>query len=215
LRGQITPEGIWVGKNVRMPRAAFGPGLFLDRDGTIIEDGGYLRCPVDVKIQPGAVELLLWAKERELPAVVITNQSGIGRGYFDWKTFELVEEAVEEKFAAFGVFFALVVACPFHAETMSVSKEKCAHWRKPGPGMLLAASERLNISRSASWIIGDKSSDSEAGLAAGLRGAIWLRPEGRLSAPESSVQRRTAAFEELTCSNLLEARQLLRHKLDE
>jgi D-glycero-D-manno-heptose 1,7-bisphosphate phosphatase len=134
--------------------------LFLDRDGTLIEDVGYPSDPALVKLLRGAAAVLRDARARGVLLVIVTNQSGVGRGMFDEATARRVQARVEELFAAEGVTFDGVYYC-FHGPN-----EGCA-CRKPAPGMLLSAAAELGIDLARSIMIGDKASDVEAGAAAG------------------------------------------------
>jgi D-glycero-D-manno-heptose 1,7-bisphosphate phosphatase len=138
--------------------------LFLDRDGTLITDVGYPRDPALVEPLPGAIDAL-----RELQhswkLVIISNQSGIGRGLITGAEAAAVHARVVEVFAAGGVTFAGAYYCP-HAPDAGC---RC---RKPAPGLLLDAAAELDLDLTTSAMIGDKPSDLEAGRAAGVARAI-------------------------------------------
>jgi D-glycero-D-manno-heptose 1,7-bisphosphate phosphatase len=146
------------------------PALFLDRDGTLVELVPYLSDPAAVRLIGAAVTLIRAANQRGLPVVVISNQSGIARGLFDWHAFAAVERRIEALLALEGATLDAVFACP-------AAPDSNAPCRKPNPGMLLAASEALGLDLAASWIAGDSAIDLEAGRRAGLRRA-WLAPTG-------------------------------------
>ncbi|MFP6730382.1 MAG: HAD-IIIA family hydrolase [Alphaproteobacteria bacterium] len=152
-------------------QAGSRPALFLDRDGTIIEDSPYLSDPALVRVIPEAAVTIAAANRLGLPVVVITNQSGIGRGLFDWPAYSAVEDAVAAAVAAAGAHLDAVYACP------QVPAEPMPYGRKPDPGMLTVAAAELGLDLSASWVAGDCATDIEAGLRAGLRGG-WLVPTG-------------------------------------
>jgi D-glycero-D-manno-heptose 1,7-bisphosphate phosphatase len=145
------------------------PALFVDRDGTLIVDVGYPRDPALVEPLPGAISAL-----RELGArfalVIISNQSGIGRGLITEAEARAVHDRVIEVFAREGVAFAGAYYCP-HAPEASCS---C---RKPAPGLLLDAARELGLDLATSVMIGDKASDVTAGLAAGCRHIIRFGPD--------------------------------------
>ena len=168
-RFPLDSDGLW--REVRAgPAAAPGPALFLDRDGTIIELVDYLSRAEEVAAIPGALESLAAATRAGLRVVVVTNQSGIGRGYYGWDAFAAVQARVTALADAAGGRIDGVYACP----ALPGSGAPC---RKPAPGMLLAAAADLAIDLSRSWIVGDSASDLEAGRRAGLaRG--WLVPTG-------------------------------------
>ena len=168
-RFPLDSDGLW--REVRAgPAAAPGPALFLDRDGTIIELVDYLSRAEEVAAIPGALESLAAATRAGLRVVVVTNQSGIGRGYSGWDAFAAVQARVTALADAAGGRIDGVYACP----ALPGSGAPC---RKPAPGMLLAAAADLAIDLGRSWIVGDSASDLEAGRRAGLaRG--WLVPTG-------------------------------------
>ena len=141
--------------------------VFLDRDGTIIEDAGYLADPDGVRLLPGAGEALRELRGAGYLLVVVTNQSGIGRGFFSVDDMRRVNNRVEELFARQGVFFEDLLICPHAPE------ENC-DCRKPSPKLLLDAAARHDIDLSRSVMVGDKISDVEAGAAAGCALNILL-----------------------------------------
>jgi D-glycero-D-manno-heptose 1,7-bisphosphate phosphatase len=151
--------------------------VFLDRDGTLIEDPGYLSRPEGVRVLPGASEALRRLRAAGFLLVVVTNQSGIGRGYYSEEDYARVHAATEE---ALGLRFDGERHCPHAPE----SKCSC---RKPAPGMLHAAARELAIDLGRSFLVGDRESDVGAGIAAGC-GAVLLgagpAPEGVLSAAD-------------------------------
>jgi histidinol-phosphate phosphatase family protein len=141
--------------------------VFLDRDGTLIEDVGYPRDPERVLILPGVTEALrrLTAAGRLL--VVVSNQSGIGRGIVTAEEARAVHERFVAEFEAAGVRFADVRYCPHGPD------EGC-RCRKPSPGMLCDAAEALGVSLPDSFMVGDKLSDVTAGRRAGC-GTVLLK----------------------------------------
>ena len=134
--------------------------VFLDRDGTVIVDRAYLDNVEGVQLLPRAGEALSLLATHGFLLVVVTNQSGIGRGYFSAQTVEAQHRRLEELLAAFGVRLAGVAVCP-HAPW-----EEC-DCRKPAPGLIARAAARLQIDLSRSYVIGDKVGDVAAGRAAG------------------------------------------------
>jgi D-glycero-D-manno-heptose 1,7-bisphosphate phosphatase len=140
------------------------PALFLDRDGVLIEDKHHLCKPQDVELCLGALGLLLLAHQSGWPVVLITNQSGIARGLFDWDDYELVTDRLLELLGP-DAPLAAIYANGHGPDAPATS------WRKPSPAMLLAAGQELNLDISASLLIGDRLSDLQAGAAAGL---AWL-----------------------------------------
>jgi len=143
--------------------------LFLDRDGTLIVDVHYARDPELVQLLPGAGDALR-ELQRDWLLVIVSNQSGIGRGIIAPEEATAVHDRMVAWFAAAGVAFAGVFYCP-HAPGAHCD---C---RKPAPGLILDAALELDIDLSVSVMIGDRASDIEAGRAAGLAHLIRLGPE--------------------------------------
>lgn len=151
------------------------PGaLFLDRDGVVVEEVHYLHQPGDVRFLEGAHGLIGEANIRGIPVILITNQAGIARGHFKWPHFIAVQEKIHDDLAEAGVFLNAVFACPHHADGKPPYDVADHPWRKPNPGMLRAAAERLPIDLAKSWMIGDKASDIGAAKNAGLEGAVHV-----------------------------------------
>lgn len=136
------------------------PALFLDRDGTLIEDVGYPRDPALVRLVAGAGAALREAACRGFRLVVVSNQSGVARGLITPAELAAVQERFVELLRAEGVALAGSYLCVHGPD------DGC-RCRKPRPGMLLDAARDLEIDLAASFMIGDKESDVEAGLAAG------------------------------------------------
>jgi D-glycero-D-manno-heptose 1,7-bisphosphate phosphatase len=143
--------------------------LFLDRDGVINLDHGYVRRSEQFEFVSGIFELArFWTGEVRRPIIVVSNQSGIGRGYFDEDTFAELTRWMCERFTREGAPIARVYHCPYHPEHGVGSYRREHAWRKPNPGMLLQAASDFAIDLTRSVIIGDKLSDIEAGAAAGV-----------------------------------------------
>jgi D-glycero-D-manno-heptose 1,7-bisphosphate phosphatase len=136
--------------------------VFLDRDGTLIEDPGYLSDPAAVRLIPGAVEGLRALHAAGYRLILVSNQSGIGRGYFTPEQAEAVHQRLVDELARAGVVLDDARYCP-HAPDAG-----CA-CRKPQPGLLLAAAEELGLDLEASFMIGNSPVDVGAGRNAGCR----------------------------------------------
>ena len=143
------------------PFRAPTPALFLDRDGVLIEDKHYLCNPDDVQLCAGAKKLLEQAKNNQWPAVVVTNQSGIARGLFDWNDYESVTQRLLQILGT-EILISAIYANG-HGPNAPLNS-----WRKPSPGMFLAAAKDLNIDLSRSIVVGDRLTDLKAGASAGL-----------------------------------------------
>jgi D-glycero-D-manno-heptose 1,7-bisphosphate phosphatase len=137
---------------------------FLDRDGVIIEDTGYIGRAEDVRLLPGAVEGLRLLASADYRLAIVTNQSGIGRGYYTLEDFRAVCAQLDLLLRREGVAIDHLAYCP-HAPSASGDGCRC---RKPEPGMILDAAAALHADLAASILIGDKPSDIAAGRAAGV-----------------------------------------------
>ena len=137
--------------------------LFLDRDGVINVDHGYVHEPKNTEWVPGIFELCAMARCAGYLLIVVTNQAGIARGYYNVEQFLTYTKWMHEQFAMKGSPLAATYYCPHHADYTV----DCA-CRKPKPGMLLSAISFFNVNLEESLLIGDKSSDLQAGAAAGL-----------------------------------------------
>ena len=137
------------------------PALFLDRDGVLIEDKHYICNRNDVKLCHGAKKLLEQSKNNHWPVVVVTNQSGISRGLFDWSAYERVTQRLLQLLGTETLISAIYANG--HGPNANLNS-----WRKPSPGMLLAAAKDLNIDLSRSILVGDRLTDLQAGESAGL-----------------------------------------------
>lgn len=158
---------------VPAPRKA----LFLDRDGVINVDHGYVHKPEDTEWMPGIFELCAKVQREGYLLVVVTNQAGIARGYYSVEEFLAYTQWVHEQFAARGAPLTATFYCPHHPDAgIGVSRTDC-NCRKPAPGMLIAAQCELKLDLKASLFIGDKSSDIEAGHAAGVKLNLLLGNE--------------------------------------
>lgn len=150
------------------------PALFLDRDGVINVDHGYVHKPEDVEFIDGIFELVAAAKEAGYLVVVVTNQAGIGRGYYSEDDFHALMDWMKARFVERGGQLDAVYFCPNHAEHGIGEYRSESDCRKPAPGMLLQAVHDLDIDLARSLFVGDKPSDMAAGRAAGVRTLLQL-----------------------------------------
>lgn len=150
------------------------PALFLDRDGVINVERDYVHRIEDFEFVDGVFCLAREAVCRDLLLVVVTNQSGIGRGYYTEADFERLMAWVRAEFARRGAEIAAVYHCPFHP-TAGVGRYRAdSPDRKPQPGMLLRAARDLGIDLGRSIMVGDRASDMLAAEAAGIGQRILL-----------------------------------------
>lgn len=154
--------------------------LFLDRDGVVVADTRYLGRPEDLRMMEGAALAIARCNGMHIPVVLVTNQAGIARGYYDWNGFRAVQAALSAALAAAGARLDAVLACAYHAEGAPPLRSVNHAWRKPNPGMIVTAADRMGLDLSRSWIIGDNVSDITAGAAAGLAGGTLLAPSDAL-----------------------------------
>ncbi len=146
--------------------------VFLDRDGTINEEIGYLDRPEKLKLIPGAAEAIRMINASGMKAVVVTNQSGIARGFFDEVVVGAVHARLREMLLAEGGFLDGIYFCPHHpTEGRGRYLLSCA-CRKPAPGMRLRAAAELNLDPIGSYMVGDTLKDIEAGEKVGARGVL-------------------------------------------
>lgn len=168
----LNSEGVWC-QILRRP-APGRPALFLDRDGAVVKETGYLQRAEDIQLIPGAVKVVVAANRRDIPVIMVTNQSGIGRGYYGWPEFASVQAKIVALLAAQGATIEAVYACAHHPEAEGGLAHPNHPARKPNPGMLLQASSDLALDLKSSWLIGDKADDIEAGKRAGIAGALQV-----------------------------------------
>lgn len=163
------------------------PTLFLDRDGVIVEEVPYLHKQEDVRFLDGATQLIAEANIQGWLVAVVTNQSGIGRGYYSWDAFELVNSFILKKVEDAGARIDAVMACPYHGDAKAPFNVPNHPMRKPNPGMILFAAQLLNSDLSRSIIVGDNITDIEAGKRAGLMAGYLVQTgHGRLFASKVS-----------------------------
>lgn len=142
--------------------------VFLDRDGTIIEERNYLSRPEDVALLPGAPEALRRLSAAGFRLIVVTNQSGVGRGYFTLAEVEAVTAHLAKLLAAHGVRFDKTYVAP-------EAPEQPSRGRKPSPQFLFDARDEFGLDLAASYLVGDKLADLQCGWNAGVRAAILVR----------------------------------------
>lgn len=143
--------------------------VFLDRDGTIIEDVGYPHERSKIKFLPGVREAIKLLNKNRFKVIVATNQSGVARGYFTEETVKEINRYIQESLVKGGAFIDKFYYCPHHIEGTVEKYRKECYCRKPDPGMLEEAAREFGIDLKTSFVIGDKISDIEAGHRAGCK----------------------------------------------
>ena len=146
--------------------------VFMDRDGTITEEMGYLKEPKKLRLTPRSGEAIKLLNKREILVIVVSNQSGVARGYFTEKTVRETHKRLEELLAAKGAHLDGIYYCPHHPEFGSSNYRKNCSCRKPRPGMLLKAAKKFNLDLKKCYVIGDKVEDIE--LAKNVGGEFWF-----------------------------------------
>ena len=157
--------------------------VFLDRDGCVIEDVGFLTEPDQIRILPGAVEGLRRVHEAGFELVIVSNQSGVARGYLDELRLAEINERLTAILLGEGIPIVGVYCCPHHPEGAVARYAVDCDCRKPKPGMLLRAAREHELDLSASAMVGDSVRDVEAGKAAGCRLGILIGEEPHASWP--------------------------------
>jgi len=157
------------------------PALFLDRDGVINVDRGYVHRAEEIEFVEGIFDLVRAAAEFGYLVVVITNQAGIGRGYYSQADFHRLMDWIAAQFIDRQCRIDAVYFSPFHPEHGLGEYRRHSDCRKPAPGMLLRAQRELDIDLANSILIGDKQSDIEAGIAAGVGVVLGLGLDSELT----------------------------------
>src|SRR5882724_10476415 len=155
-----------------MSRVADNRAVFLDRDGTIMEDSNYVGDVARVVLIPSAAPALRRLQDAGYKLFIVTNQSGVGRGYFTREDVESIHAHLDEHFGKAGVRLDRYYVCPHHPE------ENC-DCRKPKPKFLLEAAREYGLDLSRCFMIGDRASDIQAGLNAGTKTILVLTGGGR------------------------------------
>jgi D-glycero-D-manno-heptose 1,7-bisphosphate phosphatase len=167
--------------------------MFLDRDGVINIDCGYVYRIADFTFIDGIFDLCRHAHDLGYLIIVATNQSGIGRGFFTGQDYQALTSWMQDRFAAEGAPLAAVYHCPYHPDGLDEYRRE-SNWRKPAPGMLLQAARDFSLDLTASLLVGDNERDIEAARAAGLGAAIrFARP----ASIESAADRVFASLPEI------------------
>ena len=147
--------------------------LFFDRDGTLNIDTHYLHDPADFVWVEGAVDAIRWANERGYLVIVVTNQSGIARGYYDEADVHRLHDWMNAELAVHGARIDAFYYCPHHTDGSVPAYTKSCDCRKPAPGMLLRAITEHDIDPAVSYLFGDAQSDVAAAANAGIRGVRY------------------------------------------
>jgi len=191
----------------RNRKSAIGNGqshraVFVDRDGTLNEDIGYVSTPEQLVLYPWSAEAVRLINESGLLTVVITNQSGIARGMYTEETLAAIHLRMIEALAREGARIDAVYYCPHHPELGGLRYRIACECRKPRTGMLDKAARELGIDLTRSYVIGDKASDINLAENAGALGVLVLTGYGSETAAQTD---RWPCAPEIVAGNLLEA----------
>jgi len=155
--------------------------VFLDRDGTIMEDSNYVGDVSRVVLIPTATGALKQLQDAGYRLFIVTNQSGVGRGYFSHEDVAAIHAHLDEQFGRAGVRFDRYYICPHHPE------DNC-DCRKPKPKFLLEAAHEYNLDLARCYMIGDRASDIQAGVAAGTKTILVRTGAGRDTQAKQEVK---------------------------
>ncbi|MDT7041811.1 D-glycero-beta-D-manno-heptose 1,7-bisphosphate 7-phosphatase [Candidatus Nitronereus thalassa] len=141
------------------------PTLFFDRDGTLNRDTGYIKSPEELVLFPGVVEAIKQCNDLGMPVMVVTNQSGLARGFFTTEDLESIHQHLKDQLCNGGAWIDDIFVCPHHPD------DGC-ECRKPNPGMIEQAAARYSIDLEKSYVVGDKYIDVELAARSGLKGVL-------------------------------------------
>ena len=144
--------------------------VFFDRDGTLNVDIAYLHRPEDFVWIEGAKEAIKYVNDKGYLAILVTNQSGVARGYYPEEDVKAVYDWMNKELEQIGAHLDALFYCPHHPQGKIPAYKKTCNCRKPATGMIDAACKEFNIDRSSSFFVGDSSSDMECAQRSGLRG---------------------------------------------
>ncbi|MDQ1592374.1 MAG: D-glycero-D-manno-heptose 1,7-bisphosphate phosphatase [Pyrinomonadaceae bacterium] len=177
--------------------------VFIDRDGTISEEVGYVNHPSRYRVFPYAAEAIKVLNEAGWLAVLVTNQAGVARGYFTEDVIGAVHTLLAQELERGGARLDAIYYCPHHPSVGEPPYRFDCDCRKPRPGLIRRAAADLDIDLAASWMVGDRYGDTELARNAGTRAALVLSGYGR---GEWEYQRAAWRHQpDLVAENLLEA----------
>jgi len=155
------------------------PAVFIDRDGTISEEVGYVNHPSRYRVFPFAAEAVKLLNDANWLAILITNQAGVARGYFAEELIDAVHAVLSDELARGGARLDAIYYCPHHPTVGAPPYQLDCDCRKPRPGLIQRAAQDFDIDLDASWMIGDRYGDTELARNAGIRAALVLSGYGR------------------------------------
>lgn len=190
-------------------RDGLRPAIFIDRDGTINEDRGYLSKPDELILYPWSGEAIRLVNESEFKAIVVTNQSGVARGFYSEETLDLIHNRLLDELRLRRARLDAIYYCPHHPRIGDDRYRKECECRKPRPAMLLRAASEHAIDLARSYVIGDKASDISLAEGVGARSALVLTGYGEQTLArirrESEGRDLPRCSPEIVADNLLDA----------
>jgi D-glycero-D-manno-heptose 1,7-bisphosphate phosphatase len=179
------------------------PAVFIDRDGTISEEVGYINHPSRFRLFPYAARAIKLLNDQGWLAIIITNQAGVARGYFSESMIETVHDNLRKELSDEGARVDAIYYCAHHPTVGEAPYRQECDCRKPKPGLITRATKDLDVALEQSWMIGDRYGDVELARNAGVRSALVLSGYGR---GEWENQRPLWKHQpDLVAENLLEA----------
>ena len=198
----MRPKSITLTNPLDMPAPPAKKGVnravFLDRDGTINVERGYLLNPGDVELLPTAGESIRTLNGLGFLTIIVTNQSPLQKGLLTFDELETINQKLWDELQSFQAFYDAFYFCPHAAE----EEKKCC-CRKPEPGLVFQAALDFNVDLGASFFIGDKLSDIEAGKRSGCETALVLSGRGRRTLEELKTTH--GSYPDYVCETLLDA----------
>lgn len=193
------------GQEARHPAPT--PAIFLDRDGTISDEVGYINHLSRLRLFPWSGQAIHKLNLTGRPVVVVTNQSGVARGYFTEKLVRQIHEKISSELAAHHARVDAYYYCPHHPSGRVAAYRKDCQCRKPSTGMVMEATGKFHIDLPASYVVGDTYRDMELGFNAGARTILLMTGYGR---GEYEHHRRTwPRRPDYVAENLLEAAEII------
>lgn len=160
------------------PASGPRPCVFLDRDGTVSREAGYINHPERIELLPGSATAIRQLNENGVLAVLTTNQAGVGRGYFTEEVLHKIHERLQNQLAMKRARLDAIYYAPTHPDSKIERYRKQDDMRKPGTGMIERACREFSVDLSRSYVVGDKSTDIEFARNAGVKGVFVLSGYG-------------------------------------
>lgn len=176
---QHEPPGYMVKKTKSNKKKCLQPAVFLDRDGTINEQMGYINHLSRFVLLPGVAAAIRLLNENNIPVIVATNQSGLGRGYFPASLLAEVHEKMHKLLAKKGAQLDGIYVCPHHPESDIPEYRLACDCRKPGTGLLTRAAREHDLDLPASYLVGDRWTDIETAHNCRIKPILVLTGYGR------------------------------------